>query len=64
MMPDALVEKLISDLGAIPVSHPFEINLSRVNEPFLDHRIFDIPARINERLPNASLVFLFKWNAA
>lgn len=56
-MPDALVEKLVSDLRAIPVSHPFEINLSRVNEPFLDHRIFDIATRINERLPNASLVF-------
>ena len=57
MMPDVLVEKLISDFEAIPVSHPFEINLSRVNEPFLDQRIFDIAARINERLQNASLVF-------
>lgn len=57
MMPDVLVEKLISDLEAIPVSHPLEINLSRVNEPYLDHRIFDIIARINERLPNASLIF-------
>ena len=56
-MPDALIDKLIADLEEIPSSHPFEINLSRVNEPFLDARIYDIAARMTERLPGARLVF-------
>jgi hypothetical protein len=56
-MPDALIDKLIADLEEIPSSHAFEINLSRVNEPFLDARIYDIAARISEKLPGASLVF-------
>jgi hypothetical protein len=56
-MPDALIDKLIADLEEIPADHAFEINLSRVNEPFLDARIYDIATRITERLPGASLVF-------
>lgn len=50
MMPDSLVQKIIDDLGAIPKSSPFEINLSRVNEPFLDHQIFDMAALVNDRI--------------
>ncbi|MCC7312590.1 MAG: radical SAM protein [Sulfuritalea sp.] len=56
-MPDALIDKLIADLEEIPADHAFEINLSRVNEPFLDARIYDIATRITERLTGASLVF-------
>lgn len=56
-MPDNLIEKIITDLTDIPASHTFQVNLSRVNEPFLDRRIFDIARAINEKLPQASLVF-------
>lgn len=56
-MPDDLIEKIIADLSDIPSFHKFQINLSRVNEPFLDHRIFDIARMINARLSHASLVF-------
>lgn len=56
-MPDELIDKVISDLGEIPTNHAFEINLSRINEPFLDARIYDIAAHVTERLPSASLVF-------
>lgn len=57
LMPDDLIEKIIMDLTDIPAYHNFQINLSRINEPFLDHRIFDIARTINEKLPQASLVF-------
>lgn len=56
-MSDALIDKIISDLKLVPRTHAFELNLSRVNEPFLDVRIFDIAAKVNEMLPQASLIF-------
>jgi hypothetical protein len=56
-MTDALIDKIINDLTQIPRNHPFEVNLSRVNEPFLDTRIFDIAAKVNNALPQASLIF-------
>ena len=57
LMPDDLIEKIVTDLTDIPPSHYFEINLSRINEPFLDHRIFDIARTMHRRLPQAALVF-------
>lgn len=54
-MPDALVEKIIEDLGDIPRALPFVISPFKVNDPLLDVRIFDILERCNERLPNAKL---------
>jgi len=54
-MPDALIEKIIDDLTQIPGNIPFNIAPFKVNEPFLDKRIFAVCARINERLPNAQL---------
>lgn len=56
-MPDDLFEKIIGDLRDIPETHKFDVNLSRVNEPFLDSRIFQFANRINETLPHASLIF-------
>jgi hypothetical protein len=56
-MPDTLFEKIIKDLCDIPETHKFDVNLSRINEPFLDSRIFLFASRINEVLPQASLVF-------
>src|SRR5271167_3727849 len=54
-MPDALITKIIEDLRDIPRTLPFQLSPFKVNEPFLDTRLFSILAQINDRLPNASL---------
>ncbi len=54
-MDDALIEKIIDDLCDIPRLHPFQLSPFKVNEPFLDPRLFDLLATVNERLPNATL---------
>jgi hypothetical protein len=54
-MPDALINKIIEDLRGIPSSLEFQLSPFKVNEPFLDTRLFSILAQINERLPNAEL---------
>jgi len=61
-MSDALISKIIDDLTAIPASVPFFIAPQKVNEPFLDKRIFDVFAEIAAKLANASL--LINTNAA
>lgn len=52
-MSDELIDKIIGDLEAIPRDLPFGLSPFKVNDPLLDKRIFDICARINQRLPNA-----------
>ena len=54
-MPDALIEKVLQDLTAIPRGLPFQLSPFKVNEPFLDNRLFDILGAINHKLPNASI---------
>ncbi|MCR9255444.1 MAG: SPASM domain-containing protein [Alphaproteobacteria bacterium] len=54
-MPDDLIEKILRDLAEIPRSVPFQISPFKVNEPFVDTRLFDITRAINRRLPNASI---------
>ncbi len=54
-MPDQLITKIIEDLCAIPRTLPFQLSPFKVNEPFLDTRLFAILEQINERLPNAAL---------
>lgn len=56
-MPDKLIEKILTEIEEIPHRPPFEVNLSRVNEPFLDGRIFDISMDIERRLPEATSMF-------
>lgn len=56
-MPDHIVYKIMDELTAIPDSVPFDINLSRVNEPFLDTRMFDFSCRVNDVLPHAKLIY-------
>jgi hypothetical protein len=56
-MPTEVFEKIINDLKDIPVSHGFSMHLSRVNEPFLDSRIFDFYQMINEHLPQVQVSF-------
>ncbi len=54
-MSDALINKIIEDLRQIPADLEFAIAPFKVNEPFLDKRIFDVCAKINERLPAVQL---------
>lgn len=54
-MPDALIDKIIDDLAAIPRDLPFIVSPFKVSDPMLDVRLFDILQRCNERLPNALL---------
>lgn len=56
-MSDGLFEKIIADLTDIPSDWLFEMNLSRVNEPLLDHRLFDFIGIIERNLPQVG-VFL------
>ncbi|MCC6888014.1 MAG: SPASM domain-containing protein [Hyphomicrobiales bacterium] len=54
-MPDALIDKIIDDLKAIPPSLPFNVSPFKVNEPLLDKRIFAVCDKITRSLPNAQL---------
>ena len=54
-MSDGLIEKIISDLEDIPRDVRFQISPFKVNEPFLDVRLFDLLDRLKARLPNADL---------
>lgn len=54
-MSDELIHKIISDLTDIPKHVPFQLSPFKVNEPFLDTRIFDILKTINRKLPHANI---------
>lgn len=54
-MTDALIQKIITELKDMPDNLPFQLSPFKVNEPFLDTRLFDILKTINHELPNASL---------
>lgn len=56
-MPTEIFEKIINDLKDIPPNHQFSMHLSRVNEPFLDSRIFSFYKIINQELPHANVSF-------
>lgn len=63
-MTDALIEKVISDLEEIPRNLPFQLSPFKVNEPFLDVRLFDVLGSINQRLPNATINLTTNGSAA
>ena len=54
-MDDHLIEKIIADLEDIPNTHKFQLSPFKVNEPFLDTRIFDLLTNFRDRLPNATI---------
>lgn len=56
-MDTATVYRLIDEIAKFPGKQPVIINLSRVNEPFLDSRIFDFSKYINGHVPFARLVY-------
>lgn len=55
-MPDDLIDKIINDLAQIPANVPFQLSPFKINEPFLDKRLFPILKKINNRLPNAYIL--------
>ncbi|HWQ26864.1 MAG TPA: SPASM domain-containing protein [Chlorobaculum sp.] len=54
-MSDALIDKIIDDLKAIPKDLSFTIAPFKVNEPFLDKRFITVCEKINKELHNAQL---------
>jgi MoaA/NifB/PqqE/SkfB family radical SAM enzyme len=54
-MSDALIQKIVGDLADIPRVHAFQLSPFKVNEPFLDVRLFDLIDLFQERLPQASI---------
>jgi len=54
-MHDALIEKILDEMGDIPADLPVDVNLTRVNGPFLDKRVMDVALEINRRFSEASL---------
>lgn len=54
-MADALIEKIVDDLRAIPRDLPFQIFPYKVSDPLLETRLFDILGLIAQRLPNAQI---------
>jgi sulfatase maturation enzyme AslB (radical SAM superfamily) len=54
-MSDALIEKIIGDLTAIPKNVRFQLAPYKVSDPFLEARLFDILELVNEKLPNAAI---------
>jgi radical SAM protein with 4Fe4S-binding SPASM domain len=55
VMDDALIAKVVNDLSDIPRLHTFQLSPFKVNEPFLDKRLFDLMELFTARLPNAKL---------
>jgi Radical SAM superfamily/Iron-sulfur cluster-binding domain len=56
-MPDQIIEKILNEIGEISDRPPFKITLARVNEPFLDTRLFDVSHDIERRFPEATSFF-------
>jgi Iron-sulfur cluster-binding domain/Radical SAM superfamily len=54
-MSDGLYEKIVRDLSAIPPEIPVNFYLNVVNEPFMDKKIFERIALLNQTIPRATL---------
>lgn len=54
-MSDALIDKLITDLGDIPKDHKFGLSFHHISEVFVDKRVFELFERVTTELPNAEL---------
>jgi len=50
-MPESLFDKVVSDLADADPLGPAMMSLSRVNEPFLDKRIFEFTAHLENTFP-------------
>lgn len=61
-MSEALFEKILDDLTAIPSDVPTRIFPNIVNEPFMDKSLFARLRRINEVLPRTALLLFTNFN--
>lgn len=61
-MSEALFEKILNDLSAIPPEVPTRIFPNIVNEPFMDKSMFARLRRINEVLPETALLLFTNFN--
>lgn len=61
-MDDALYEKIISDSSVIPPEIGVNFFLNVVNEPFMDKKIFDRIAILNDRIPQATFGLFSNMN--
>ncbi len=61
-MSEALFEKILEDLSAIPPEVPTRIFPNIVNEPFMDKSMFVRLRRINEVLPQTALLLFTNFN--
>jgi MoaA/NifB/PqqE/SkfB family radical SAM enzyme len=62
-MPDAVIGKVIEDLAEIPRDLAFQFAPYKLSDPFLEPRLFDILAHVNERLPNARINLITNGSA-
>jgi hypothetical protein len=62
-MPDALIEKVIDDLTAIPPDLPFQLAPYKVSDPFLEPRLFDIMELAAARLPGMGISLITNGTA-
>lgn len=63
-MRDALYEKIIRDASAIPPDSPVNFYMNVVNEPFMDKKIFERIALLNDSLPHATIGLYTNMNVA
>jgi Iron-sulfur cluster-binding domain len=56
-MSDDLIAKIVSDIGDLDKNIPLFMTIARINEPFLDKRIFDIAKAIHKVAPQAQFIY-------
>ncbi len=56
-MPDDLIAKIVSDIGDLDRSVPLYVTIARINEPFLDKRIFEVAKSIARVAPQAQFIY-------
>jgi hypothetical protein len=61
-MSDALYESIIAEAATIPAEIPLNFFLNVINEPFMDRKIFERIALINERIPRATIGLYTNFN--
>jgi radical SAM protein with 4Fe4S-binding SPASM domain len=55
-MPDALIEKILADLTAIPADHAFRLSPYKLSEPLLDPRLLGLLRKVTATLPGAQIM--------
>lgn len=56
-MSDELIAKIVSDIGDLDQSVPLYVTIARINEPFLDKRIYDVTRAINRVAPHVQFIY-------